>query len=145
MQYLYPSILIIIDIFQSMKETEATSMHYLEAAGKGVNLFLSVYTFKDAGNPSGDVWNAYCPELDLVGCGHGEEEAKESLKYVLSDYIDYTTEHNTLEDDLIAHGWRKLKSGRLVEPDYKKMVSDGRLDNVFSMKDFSKSSLPVAL
>jgi len=71
---------------------------------KEVKLEVSVFLFKD-----GEVFNAYCPELDLVGCDYTAEGAKESFGVVLSDYLKYTLEKGTLERDLLKHGWNKTK------------------------------------
>lgn len=67
---------------------------------------LSVFVFKDSEQK--DVWIAYCPELDLAGYDKEESTAKESLTYVLSDYFTYALQHNTLEADLLSHGWNKI-------------------------------------
>lgn len=104
---------------------------------------LSVFVFKDNQHPAKDVWIAYCPELDLAGYDHGEKAAKESLKYVLSDYFDYALKHNTLEKDLLSYGWRKYKDGKLIEPSYKDLVKDGKLDDVISQETYTKDSISV--
>lgn len=52
---------------------------------------------------------AYIPVLDISGYGNSEEEAKLSLEHVLSEYFSYTTNKNTLIQDLKLHGWTITK------------------------------------
>lgn len=108
-----------------------------------IKALLSVFVFPDAGHPDKNVWIAYCPELDLVGYDLGKDAAKESLRYILADYFNYTLEHGTLERDLLSHGWHKYDNGKLAEPTYKDLVRDGKLDNVISQSAYSKYSIPV--
>lgn len=35
---------------------------------------------------------------------------------MLKDYFEYTIENGTLEQDLLNHGWRKTKVGKVAEP-----------------------------
>lgn len=104
---------------------------------------LSVFLFLDTEHPEKDVWVAYCPELDLAGYDHGKDAAKKSLEYVLADYFDYALQQGTLEEDLLAHGWRRHKNGVIVEPTYKAMMKAGKLEKIFSQEAFSKYSIPV--
>ncbi|MBO4801101.1 MAG: hypothetical protein J5545_04465 [Bacteroidaceae bacterium] len=80
-------------------------MSHIITSNRGIQAELSVFLYPDRNHPDGDVWIAYCPELDLVGCDHGEESAKKSFEIVFRDYLDYTIEQGTLEQDLLAHGW----------------------------------------
>ena len=79
-------------------------MKRIEINNTGIMAELSLFMFKE-----GDVFHAYCPELDLVGYDYTEEDAKKSFEYVLKDYLDYTIQNGTLEQDLINHGWKKSK------------------------------------
>lgn len=118
-------------------------MEAIKVDSDKIHGLLSVFVFPDASHPDKDVWIAYCPELDLVGSDHGKDAAKESLKYVLNDYFNYTLKHGTLEEDLLSHGWRKYRNGNLVEPTYKDLVRTGKLDSVISQASYSKYSIPV--
>lgn len=120
-------------------------MSTIKSDKQGIHVELSVFVYLDKNHPDKDVWIAYCPELDLVGCDHGKEAAKKSFEFVLQEYLDYTLQNNTLERDLIAHGWKKYKNGKLVEPTYKAMVRQGRLDNVATLQNYSKYSLPMTI
>lgn len=47
----------------------------------------------------------YSPHLDLTGYGHNQEEAKESFKIALEDFVDYTLKKKTLGKVLRSLGW----------------------------------------
>lgn len=85
-------------------------MKTIEINNTGIKVDVSVFLFKED-----EVFHAYCPELDLVGYDYTEEGAKKSFEWVLKDYLEYTVENGTLEQDLINHGWRKYKSGKVAE------------------------------
>ena len=76
------------------------AMNTIEINNTGIKVDVSVFLFKED-----DVFHAYCPELDLIGYDSTEEGAKKSFEYVLKDYLDYTVENGTLEQDLLNHGW----------------------------------------
>ena len=42
---------------------------------------------------------------DVRTTDYTEEGAKKSFEFVLKDYLDYTVENGTLEQDLMNHGW----------------------------------------
>ena len=110
-----------------------------------LSLELSVFVFKDADYPNGDMFIAYCPELDLSGYDETEAKARKSFEFVLKDYLEYTTENGTLEQDLLSRGWRKYKNGRIVEPTYSAMLRKSQLKNVLSQDSFRKYSVPLTV
>ena len=59
-------------------------------------------------------------------------------------FIAYTMEKGTLEEDLIEHGWKKLKNGKIVEPSYNEMLKRTQLKTVLGQHRFSKYSVPVS-
>ena len=63
----------------------------------------------------GDYIVAYCPALDLSSYGKTESEAKVSFAEALDIFLEYCEEHGTLEQNLVACGW-KLRQGYL-QPD----------------------------
>ncbi|HEY4787807.1 MAG TPA: hypothetical protein VIH57_17245 [Bacteroidales bacterium] len=48
----------------------------------------------------------YCPALDLSGYGLDENEADESFKISLDQFISYTIHKNTLDKELRRLGWK---------------------------------------
>lgn len=115
-------------------------MGTVEVSNKGVRLDVSVFLYKD-----GDVYNAYCPELDLVGCDYTEEGARKSFDIVLSDYLEYTIANGTLERDLTLHGWHQSKSGKVMKPTPSTMLRRSQLKSVLGRSEFSKYTVPVTV
>ena len=90
---------------------------------------------------------AYCPSLNLIGCGNTEQEAKESFDIVFEEYINYTTENNTLIKDLEEHGWKiQGNNKKLVPPDiFKSMQKDENFCRIFNEYDFKKQNFSLAI
>lgn len=118
-------------------------MSTIRKSGNNIRVELSVFVYKDLNYPNGDMFIAYCPELDLAGYDTTNRKARKSFEYVLKDYLDYTTKEGTLEQDLIEHGWRKYKNGRLVEPSYINMLKNTQLKSVLSQNKVTKYSIPI--
>ena len=53
----------------------------------------------------GVMFTAYCPELDVVSCGHTAEEAKKNLREVIEIQLEETAKLGTLEDFLAEAGY----------------------------------------
>ena len=115
-------------------------MNTIEINNTGIKIDVSVFLFKED-----DVFHAYCPELELVGYDYTEEGAKKSFEWVLKDYLDYTVENGTLEQDLLNHGWRKTKAGKVAEPTASSLLRRSQLKKVLGKREFSKYSIPVLL
>lgn len=118
-------------------------MKTIEVSNKGIRVNVSVFVYKDADYPDGDMYIAYCPELDLTGYDTTNRKARKSFEYVLKDYLDFTLENNTLEADLLDHGWKIFKDGRIVEPTYSEMLKRSQLKSVLKQNQFNKYSVPV--
>ncbi len=86
----------------------------LDAAYEGdkYNLKISIELF--IWEEDGDHY-VYSPALDLIGSGDSEEEAKESFRIVLEEYVRYTHNKGTLFDDLEDHGWFINRKKRKVK------------------------------
>lgn len=125
-------------------KTSLVSMGTIQVNGNSVNAELSVYLYKDESYPNGDMYIAYCPELDLTGYDVTKAGAKNSFEVVLKDYLEDTIKNNTLEEDLLAHGWTK-KKGCISGPTYPSMLKKSQLVNVLRQKKFSKYSKPLCV
>ncbi len=82
----------------------------VQNAPKTIKLRLLLLHFQDENN----VHFIYSPHLDLTGYGANLREAKKSFKIVFRDFIDYTTEHQTLETVLGRLGWKLNKDTKNV-------------------------------
>ena len=118
---------------------------WIKREGSKVTGQISVYTYIDKNHPKENVWIAYCPELDLTGCGFSENEAKKSFKVALDDYIEYALSEGTLEEDLIAHGWKKDDVGKLEEPPLESQIGTEMLQSVLSIPSFSKNPMSICV
>ncbi len=118
-------------------------MSTIKRLGNNVSVEVSVFVYKDMDYPNGDMYIAYCPELDLVGYDTTNRKARKSFEYVLQDYLEYTIENGTLEEDLMEHGWRKFKNGKIVEPSYTEMLKRTQLKSVLRQSKVTKYSYPV--
>lgn len=88
-----------------------------------VELFLVSY--KDESG----VHYVYSPQLDLHGYGNDEKEAMEHFKYAMEDFIDYTTEHDTLGKVLNDLGWKRDSKSPASA---KKMLRSKEVANIIS-------------
>ncbi|MBQ9364054.1 MAG: type II toxin-antitoxin system HicB family antitoxin [Bacteroidaceae bacterium] len=98
---------------------------------------LSAYVFAEDGN-----FVAYCPELDMSAAGTDEEDARTSLSEVLSIYFNDTISRGTLEEDLLAHGWRKRGSS-VAEPTTSTMLRRPALRSIMGKREFHKYPMPL--
>ena len=72
---------------------------------KTVSADVTVVLYKQ-----GDYIMAYCPALDLSSYAKTEGKAIASFREALDIFIEYCEEHGTLEQNLVACGW-KLRRG----------------------------------
>jgi hypothetical protein len=106
-----------------------------------VNLFMLIFT-------EDDNHIVYCPALNLTGYGKTEAHAKESFEVVLDEYLKYTTNKNTLVDDLRKHGWTIKKNLRkpAIPPDFSELLMrDAEVKNVFDNYPFKKEYKQVEI
>ena len=52
----------------------------------------------------GNMFTAYCPELDVASCGHSSDEAKKNLNEVIGIQLEETSKLGTLKDFLADAG-----------------------------------------
>ncbi|MBQ6050227.1 MAG: hypothetical protein IJL35_06495 [Bacteroidaceae bacterium] len=120
-------------------------MNSIKVSNKGIEINVSVFVYKDLDYPNGDMYIAYCPELDLVGYDTTNRKARKSFEFVLKDYLDDTIENGTLEEDLLEHGWKKFKNGKIVEPTYSEMLKKTQLKSILRQDKVTKYSVPVSV
>ena len=105
-----------------------------------ISMNLDVVIFKED-----EGYVAYCPALDLSGCGKNESMARESFKTVLEEHIKFTTENKTFVEDLRSHGWR-IDGEKFNPPEISESLNRGsELSNIFNNYDFTKRSIPVTM
>lgn len=106
-----------------------------------VKIEMPIFSFKED-----DVTIIYAPALDLCGYGYSEEDAQESFKITLREFLDYTTNKGTFEKELKRLGWKVKKNKPMTLPDLSKLLVDREyLTEIFNEKDFRKYNAPIAL
>ena len=65
---------------------------------------VDIYVFREREN-----YISYCPSLDICSSGKDFNDAIKNFYEAFELYVDYWTEHGTLETDLKAHGWEVEK------------------------------------
>ena len=103
---------------------------------------ISVIIFKEEGSIF-----AYCPSLNLISYGNTEEEAKESFRFIFDEYVQYTSENNTLIEDLLKIGW-KFKGNRkkLTPPSmFESLRKNKDFSDMFNKYEFKKQHIPLAI
>jgi len=88
----------------------------------------------------GDFVVAYCPALDLSSYAKTEKEAKTSFNEALEIFMEYCLEHDTLEQNLVACGW-KLRQGYTQPHEVNVPVGLLKAENLHSFDQ--KISFPV--
>lgn len=108
----------------------------------GYRVKVSVVQFKED-----NAFIVYCPALDLSGYGLSNREAKQSFKTVLLEYIRYADNKGTLNDDLKAHGWVRLKpkSPSMVPPAMTELLATNEnFNRIFNTQpSYQKYDMPL--
>lgn len=99
-----------------------------------IDLNVPVILFKE-----NDVTIAYCPVLDLSGYGNTEKEARESFEIVLSEFLDYTTKHKTIDKELKRLGWTvSKKENKIALPEW-------NINKSIMERNFKKINKPLSV
>ena len=111
-------------------------MNRIDISNTHIGVWLDVFSYKDNG-----VQMMYAPSLDLCGYGTTIEEAKHSFEVVVSEYLRFGLENQTLESDLLAHGW---KSGAAMQeyesPDIVSIIKRNKQLQKVMRNDYRKVS-----
>lgn len=90
----------------------------------------------------------YCPALDLSGYGNNEEEAFNSFKIALSEFILYTLHKKTFIQELQRMGWKikKSKTKPMTPPSMSHLLEENdNFNRIFNSYPFRKIDRPIAL
>ncbi len=109
---------------------------FSSAHGKATFGLSVVAFYKD------ETFMVYAPALDLYGYGKTESEARQSFRVVLEEFLRYTGNKNTLEEELKSLGWKVEKQGMLftaTAPDFKDLVMQNEeLQEILELNDIRK-------
>lgn len=115
------------------------------ADGARVEVGLSVLAFQDETG----TYLLYCPGLDLYGSGNTAAQARASFKEALEEFVCYTFNKGTLDEELRRLGWRV--SGRrnqrvYAEPPLTRLARTNEdLQQILNLREYSKYHQSVEL
>ena len=110
-------------------------MNMIKVSNKGIQVKVSVFVYLDTEHPDSDMFIAYCPSLNLIGYGNGEENAKKDFEWIMDDYLNDMVSQGTLEEDLRNHGWT-ISQSTFSEPKISDMMTKDEY-----LKDFIDKGL----
>ena len=108
----------------------------------GVQVKLSLFTFIED-----NVHVVYSPALDLYGYGNDEHEARHSFELSLGEYVKYTSNKKTIEQDLKKYGWKIDKRHKtLSSPDVSALLQTNEsFREMVNNRPFKKYDLNVQI
>lgn len=109
------------------------------------DVFVNLFQFEEDGNTI-----IYSPAFDLSGYGKTESDAKESFQTVLSEFISYTVNKNTIVQELKRLGWNvkgsDLKGKSFKTPGLSDLIQkNGYLQEILNEKEFTKFDHTVSV
>jgi hypothetical protein len=105
-----------------------------------INIEVEVIEYQDK-----NLFYAYTPSLSLVGYGNTVEEARKSWEVVLEEYFRYTTNKQTLVQDLENHGWQVSKNNVNPPSIAWLLQNNQQVSEVYDNHNFYKNSRPVKM
>ena len=111
-------------------------MNRIDIDNTHISVWLDVFSYKDNG-----VQMMYAPSLDLCGYGATVDDAKQSFEVVVSEYLRFGLENQTLETDLRAHGWKSGSEMQEFEsPDILSLIRRNKQLQKVMRNDYRKVS-----
>jgi len=92
--------------------------------GSEYRFTLEFYIFMQNGK-----YIAYCPSLDLSSSAESFNEAVSNFYESFQLYVETCVEMGTLQQDLLAHGWKIKKSG-ITPPKYTTIIKKPEMKNL---------------
>lgn len=107
-----------------------------------ITIGLSLYIWEEEG-----ITFVYSPALDITGYGVSEEEAKESFKITMGEFVSYTHNKKTIFDELESLGWTvNRKKKRVNAPDLEELRTDnGAFRNLLKKSNIRSENQNVEL
>lgn len=106
-----------------------------------VNVKLSLIEFEEDG-----LHFVYSPALDLTGYGKTEEEATESYHEAMEEFLIYTTNKQTILDELERLGWTVSNKNKVSAPSLPELIQNrDYLVQIFTDKEYRKVDRTVRI
>lgn len=112
-------------------------------SGANIDFKVALILFKEDG-----IFITYCPSLDLSGYGNSEQEAQDSIKHVVREYIDYGIKKGTLLADMQKYGWQIINKKRntFKAPDFEQLLRDNEdFSDIINNKQYQKIDMPFEI
>lgn len=88
---------------------------------------------------------AYCPSLDLSTSGDSFNDTVSNFYEALQLHIECCAMCNTLQDDLLAHGWT-LKEKKITPPSFESLMKKKEMQNLMESDiDFERIVVPTKI
>lgn len=127
-----------------------SKQHLIEAKFRNndssINVNVIIVSFMD-----GNIHIFYSPHLEVYGYGETEYDAIESFNHHLGEFLSYSTNKNTLHDELIRLGWQ-LKKGskknpkRITAPEFSDLIeSNDSFKDIVNNHNFNTTHKQVAI
>lgn len=90
----------------------------------------------------------YCPSLEVYGYGTDENEAHDSFKISLAEFLRYGINENTLTPELKRLGWKleKSKTRTMIPPTITELLAFNKnLSRIYNKFDFRKTATSVSI
>ncbi len=108
---------------------------------KVVDVKLSLIEFEEDG-----LFFVYSPALDLSGYGKTEREATDSYNLAMEEFLRYTTNKDSIFQELKRLGWKISKMKKVSAPSLPELLhSRDYLVEIFTEKQFRKVDQTVRL
>ena len=113
-----------------------------QGRNENVRLNVTVLLFTED-----DIHFAYVPSFDLTGYGSTPEEAGESLKIVVDEFLRYTTNKKTFLPELKRLGWKiRSKYKPMQAPQLSDLIPiNEQLREIINYKQYSTSNFQVSM
>lgn len=106
-----------------------------------INVKLSLIEFEEEG-----LHFIYSPALDLTGYGKTEEKARESYNLAMEEFLKYTSNKETVFQELERLGWTISNKKKVKAPSLSSLLqSRSYLEEIFTEKNFRKTDETVAI
>jgi len=112
--------------------------------GNSLNVVLDVIVFTDD-----NLFYAYSPALDLLGYGVDSDEAEKSFDINFDEFVKFTMENKTLDDELEKLGWKKKNKAddAFTPPDLSQLFRKNNQlkDIVKNQREFTRKTHEFAI
>ena len=116
-------------------------MNTIKISNKGIEVKVAVFVYLDTEHPDKDMFIAYCPSLNLIGYGNGEDNAKKDFEWIMGDYLEDMIAQGSLEEDLKSLGWTAMNKS-FKEPEVLDMANNNeQLKDVVNKGDYRQINI----